>query len=124
MVRGRSYPQAPAGEVVDRSSYEQRRGGWEIYRVAGYRRKLRGRMKTRVQELITTNAEVLGGKPVFKGTRVPVESMIWHLEKGVTLDEFLSDFPSVTKLQAVGVLEILGGLFTPERIRKLYEATA
>lgn len=81
-------------------------------------------MANKAQDLITTSNEVLGGRPVFKGTRVPVESLIWHLEKGVTLDQFLDDFPSVTKAQAVGVLELVGGLFTPERIRKLYEAAA
>lgn len=81
-------------------------------------------MKFRVKDLITTDAEILGGRPVFKGTRVPVESLMWHLEKGVTLDDFISDFPSVSKEQAMGLLEVLGGLFTPERIRKLYEATA
>ncbi len=81
-------------------------------------------MANQAQELITTDPSVLGGRPVFRGTRVPVESLIWHLEKGVTLDQFLEDFPSVSKAQAVGVLEIVGGLFTPERIRKLYEAAA
>lgn len=81
-------------------------------------------MKSRVKELITADAGILGGRAVFKGTRVPVESLMWHLEKGVTLDEFISDLPSVPKEQAVGLLEVLGGLFTPERIRKLYEAAA
>jgi uncharacterized protein (DUF433 family) len=65
-------------------------------------------MANKAQDLITTSDEVLGGRPVFKGTRVPVESFIWHLEKGVTLDQFLDDFPSVTKAQAVGVLELVG----------------
>jgi len=43
---------------------------------------------------------------------VPVESLFWHLEEGVTVDEFLEDFPSVTREQAIGVLEILGNMFT------------
>lgn len=81
-------------------------------------------MEGKAQELISTSPDVLGGRPVFRGTRVPVESLIWHLEKGVTLDQFLADFPSVAKAQAVGVLELVGTLFTPERIRKLYEAAA
>ena len=81
-------------------------------------------MKQPSEKHIACDPEVLGGTPVFAGTRVPVESLIWHLEKGVTLDQFLDDFPSVTKAQAVGVLELVGGLFTPERIRKLYEAAA
>ncbi|HRH39352.1 MAG TPA: DUF433 domain-containing protein [Flavobacteriales bacterium] len=81
-------------------------------------------MTLSVRDLITADPEVLGGRPVFKGTRVPVESLIWHLEKGVTVDQFIEDFPSVGKEQAIGVLELVGGLFTPERIRKLYEAAA
>jgi uncharacterized protein (DUF433 family) len=77
-----------------------------------------------IKELITVDAEVLCGCPVFKGTRVPVESLIWHLEKGATLDEFVADFPSVTHAQASGVLELVGGLFSAEKISKLYEAAA
>jgi uncharacterized protein (DUF433 family) len=84
-----------------------------------------GIMKTaNVRELISVDPEVLGGCPVFKGTRVPVESLIWHLEKGATLDDFLSDFPSVTRAQASGLLELVGGLFSAERIGKLYDAAA
>lgn len=84
-----------------------------------------GVMNTRtVKELISVDPDVLGGCPVFKGTRVPVESLIWHLAKGATLDDFLSDFPSVSRAQASGVLELVGGLFSAERIGKLYEAAA
>jgi len=78
----------------------------------------------RPNEIITVDKEVLGGCPVFKGTRVPVESLIWHLEKGSTVDDFISDFPTVTREQAIGVLELVGGLFSAEKIRKLYEAAA
>ena len=81
-------------------------------------------MANQARDLISNDPAVLGGRPVFRGTRVPVESLIWHLEKGVTVDQFLEDFPSVTKAQAVGVLGLVGGLFTPERILKLYEAAA
>ena len=51
--------------------------------------------------LITISPETLGGTPVFKGTRVLVESMFDHLEDGISLD----DFPSVTREQALRVLE-------------------
>ncbi|RYE18309.1 MAG: DUF433 domain-containing protein, partial [Sphingobacteriaceae bacterium] len=47
--------------------------------------------------LITTDADILGGQPVFTGTRVPVESLFDQLEAGVSLDEFLDDFPTVTR---------------------------
>ena len=77
-----------------------------------------------IKEYISIDKELLGGQPVFKGTRVPVETIFQHLEKGITLDEFLSDFPSVTKEQAVAVLEIAGKLMSSENIEKLYEAAA
>ncbi len=58
-----------------------------------------------MSNLITISPGILGGTPVFKGTRVPVESMFDHLEDGIGLDEFLADFPSVTREQAIAVLE-------------------
>lgn len=58
------------------------------------------------QQIITIDNEILGGQPVFKGTRVPVESLFDHLEAGVPLDEFLDDFPTVSKEQAIALLDI------------------
>ena len=55
--------------------------------------------------LIQTNPEVLGGTPVFSGTRVPVQNLFDCLEAGDTLDAFLDEFPSVSREQAVAVLE-------------------
>lgn len=55
-------------------------------------------------DLITVDADVLHGTPVFKNTRVPVQSLFWHLEQGVSLDEFLDDFPTVNREQAVQLL--------------------
>lgn len=57
-------------------------------------------------EYINIDPEILGGTPVFMGTRVPIWSLFVHLEKGISLEEFLDDFPTVTNEQAVGVLEI------------------
>lgn len=54
---------------------------------------------------IESNSEILGGAPVFSGTRVPVRILIEHLEAGDRLDEFLEDFPTVSRDQAVAVLE-------------------
>lgn len=54
---------------------------------------------------ITVNPQIQFGKPVFKGTRVPVESLFWHLEKGISLNAFLEDFPTVGKNQAEAVIE-------------------
>ena len=57
--------------------------------------------------LITKDPEILGGIPVFYGTRVPIESLFDHLEAGVSIDEFLEDFPTVSKEQILAVLEII-----------------
>ncbi|MSP98365.1 MAG: DUF433 domain-containing protein [Betaproteobacteria bacterium] len=50
--------------------------------------------------------EILGGTPVFVGTRVPVRSLFDYIEGGETLDEFLHQFPSVTRDQAIAALEL------------------
>jgi uncharacterized protein (DUF433 family) len=55
--------------------------------------------------LIVTDPEILGGTPVFAGTRVPVQTLIDYLAAGEPLADFLEDFPSVTRTQAVAVLE-------------------
>jgi uncharacterized protein (DUF433 family) len=54
--------------------------------------------------VVQSNPEIHGGEPVFAGTRVPVRNLIDYLEHGSSLDEFLADFPSVTREQAVSVL--------------------
>ena len=56
-------------------------------------------------DLITADPEILGGTPVFTGTRVPVKTLFDYLEHNYTLDEFLSCFPSVTREMACRVLE-------------------
>ena len=77
-----------------------------------------------VSEIITENPEILGNQPVFKGTRVPVESLFDYLESGETLDSFLDNFPTVTKVQAMAVIEIASKLLSSQNILKLYEAAA
>lgn len=57
-------------------------------------------------ELILCSPEVLGGTPVFKGTRVPIKNLIDYLEAGDSLAEFLEDFPSVSREQVVQFLEL------------------
>jgi len=54
---------------------------------------------------VTIDPGILSGTPVFKGTRVPVDALITNLEAGVTLDAFLENFPTVTREQALCVLE-------------------
>ena len=72
-------------------------------------------MATARQDPIVRDAEILGGVPVFAGTRVPVRILFEHLEAGNSLDDFLEGFPGVTREQAVAVLamarsELLGGV--------------
>jgi uncharacterized protein (DUF433 family) len=56
-------------------------------------------------EIIVKDRDILGGTPVFRGTRVPFQALLDYLEGGQTIDEFLDDFPTVTKNAAVAVLE-------------------
>ncbi|MBY0435761.1 MAG: DUF433 domain-containing protein [Cyclobacteriaceae bacterium] len=73
---------------------------------------------------IEINENKLGGTPVFTGTRVPVETLFDHLESGVSLEDFLADFPSVTKEQATAVLEIAARLLSSKNVKSLYETAA
>lgn len=77
-----------------------------------------------IRDIITIDDYILSGQPVFKGTRVPVESLFDHLEAGVSLDEFLDDFPTVSKEQAIALLGIVNKLLTSENIANLYAIDA
>ena len=63
--------------------------------------------------VIISNWNILGGTSVFLGTRVPVKNLIDYLKAGDSVDDFLSDFPTVTKEQVIKFLE-----FAPERFIK------
>jgi uncharacterized protein (DUF433 family) len=79
----------------------------------------------RLQDIILIDPDTLGGTPVFKGSRVPIWSLFVHLEKGISLDEFLDDFPSVERQQVIGLLEIIEYTFSSEKlITQLYESAA
>jgi uncharacterized protein (DUF433 family) len=54
---------------------------------------------------ITVDPDILGGTPVFRGTRVPVDALLSNLEAGVSLNEFLENFPSVSREQALELIE-------------------
>jgi uncharacterized protein (DUF433 family) len=77
-----------------------------------------------ISEIINIDSDILSGQPVFKGTRVPVESLFDHLEAGVSLDEFLDDFPTVSKTQAIGLLDIANKLMTSKNVAQLYATVA
>ena len=59
-----------------------------------------------IARLVQTDPDILGGTPVFAGTRVPVQTLVDYLEAGESLNEFLDHFPTVTREQAVAVLEL------------------
>ena len=66
------------------------------------------------KELINIDPELMGGTPVFRGTRVPVRHLLNLTENGATTDEFISGFPSVTKEQVVAFLELMHGSILSE----------
>lgn len=74
--------------------------------------------------VIKIDPEILGGTPVFEGTRVPIESLFDHLEAGVSLNEFLDDFPSVGREQAVAVLSLAEDILTSTKLQSVYEVIA
>jgi len=57
-------------------------------------------------EVVHSDPEIMGGTPVFVGTRVPVQSLFDYLEAGDSLEEFLAAFPTVSRDQAIAALEI------------------
>ena len=63
-----------------------------------------------ITEVIVRDKDILAGTPVFRGTRVPFQALLDYLEGGQTLDEFLEDFPSVTREAAVAALELAKSL--------------
>ena len=75
-----------------------------------------------ISEILSVDKDILGGQVVFTGTRVPVETIFDHLEAGVSLDEFLDDFPTVSKEQAVALLDIANKILTTKTVEQLYEA--
>ena len=58
-----------------------------------------------MSKVIVQDLEILGGEPVFKGTRVPVKSLFDHLEAGDSIEDFLDGFPSVKREQVITLLE-------------------
>lgn len=59
----------------------------------------------KLESVIHSDPEILGGAPVFVGTRVPVQSLFDHLEAGDSIGDFLEGFPSVRREQVIAVLE-------------------
>ena len=59
-----------------------------------------------IESVIHSHPEILGGTPVFVGTRVPIRNLIDYLEAGDSLEDFLRSFPSVSRDQAIAALEL------------------
>jgi uncharacterized protein (DUF433 family) len=62
--------------------------------------------KARLDEVVWADPERMSGQPCFKGTRVPVQALIDHIEGNSTLDDFLRGFPSVSREQAIRFIEL------------------
>ena len=67
------------------------------------------------ESVIVSDPEIMGGTPCFRGTRVPVDSLIDYLEAGDSLGEFLDNFPSVSREAAIAALEEAKALLTSPR---------
>lgn len=72
------------------------------------------------RNLITSDREILGGIPIFTGTRVPVKTLFDYLEHDHPLDEFLDDFPTVKRKHALAVLEFMKS----KLLEQTYESVA
>ncbi len=76
---------------------------------------------SQVGDHITIAQDIQNGQPVFFGTRVPVQTLFWHHEQGISTEEFLQDFPIVSKEQAIGVLKIANKVINSSQLDKIYE---
>jgi uncharacterized protein (DUF433 family) len=71
-----------------------------------YFEKVTADQQARLEELVWVDPDRLGGEPCFRGTRVPVQALIDHIEGNATLEEFLEGFPSVAREQAIKFIEL------------------
>ena len=62
--------------------------------------------KAHLADVVSVNSEIMHGTPCFTGTRVPVQTLLDYIEEGDTLDNFLKDFSTVTRDQAIQFLEL------------------
>ncbi len=71
--------------------------------------------------VISCSPDVLGGTPVFSGTRVPVQTLLDYLEGGESIDDFLAGFPTVTRAQVIAFLEQAKDRLVRPRVKVLLE---
>ena len=74
------------------------------------------------QDVVNIDPEIQGGEPVLRGTRVPIESLFWHLEDGISIEEFVDHFPTVKKEQCLALLELSSGVLKSPKTMQLYES--
>lgn len=96
-----------ADDLSTRVSQEER---YAVCALASDRIPLLGPWYNENVNVIVKNRDILGGTPVFRGTRVPIQTLFDYLEGGETLDDFLQGFPTVTRESAVAALEEAKGL--------------
>ena len=77
-----------------------------------------------IQRLITRNDNILGGIPVFTGTRVPVKTLFDYLKANHPLDDFLDDFPTVARGQAQQMIEVVQQQIQEPNYEAFYETAA
>jgi uncharacterized protein (DUF433 family) len=77
-----------------------------------------------LQEIITIDSNIMSGTPVFGGTRVPIQSLFWHIEEGISIEDFIDDFPSVSREQINALLALVGKTFDSQNIHHVYEIAA
>jgi len=65
--------------------------------------------------IISVSPKVLGGTPVFKGTRVPIQNLFDYIEGGYTIEQFLKGFPSVKKEQVIEIIQLAESILTSEK---------
>jgi uncharacterized protein (DUF433 family) len=68
---------------------------------------------------VTVHPEIQDGAPVFSGTRIRIETFFDYLRIGVSLNEFLDEFPSITRDQALEVFDLANQKYTPDQIKSL-----
>ncbi len=73
------------------------------------------------RRIVTSDPDILGGTPVFAGTRVPVQTLLDYLESGESIDNFLEGFPSVKREQVIAYLEEAKPRLTDDIVRDTIE---
>jgi uncharacterized protein (DUF433 family) len=78
----------------------------------------------KIRDILTIHPNVQFGTPVFKGTRVPSAFLLEFLEDGLTIEQFLEEFPSVTHEQATALLEWTNTFLKSPKMFDIYESAA